>query len=189
MSWAGWRFRLILTRTLHSSSNQGHQGADCRFGGRSPRGCGRSMQRQPNRPPELSPRWVNRRHLRRPEVGGSDCHFLSAVARTATSFPGKSAADLLLAIRDGTTQAVGAVYGPFSVTNTCAIVWSEALLGTRSNRPRTSRTVAAWIRIRSRFKGLCDNSQRALRTVAGALSAFSDFSRRQVLPAPAEIRR
>src|SRR5262249_55855848 len=24
-------------------------------------------------------RWFNRRHLRRPEVGGSDCHFLSAV--------------------------------------------------------------------------------------------------------------
>jgi len=60
-------------------------------------------------------RWVNRRHLRRPEVGGSDCHFLSAVARTATSFPGKSAADLLQAMRDGTTRAVGAVYGPLSL--------------------------------------------------------------------------
>lgn len=60
-------------------------------------------------------RWVNRRHLRRPEVGGSDCHFLSAVARTGTSFPGKSAADLLQAMRDGTTRAVGAVYGPFSL--------------------------------------------------------------------------
>jgi predicted metal-dependent phosphoesterase TrpH len=60
-------------------------------------------------------RWVNRRHLRRPEVGGSDCHFLSAMARAATRFPGKSAADLMQAIRDGSTRAVGAVYGPFSL--------------------------------------------------------------------------
>jgi len=60
-------------------------------------------------------RWVNRRHLRRPEVGGSDCHFLSATARAATSFPGFTAADLLQAIREGTTRAVGAVYGPFSL--------------------------------------------------------------------------
>jgi predicted metal-dependent phosphoesterase TrpH len=59
--------------------------------------------------------WVNRRHLRRPEVGGSDSHFLSAVARAATLFPGRSAADLLQAIRAGTTRPVGAVYGLFSL--------------------------------------------------------------------------
>ncbi|HXR36560.1 MAG TPA: CehA/McbA family metallohydrolase, partial [Candidatus Binataceae bacterium] len=39
-------------------------------------------------------RWVNRSHLRRPEVGGSDSHFLSAVARTGTLFPGGTADDL-----------------------------------------------------------------------------------------------
>jgi predicted metal-dependent phosphoesterase TrpH len=60
-------------------------------------------------------RWVNRRHLRRPEVGGSDSHFLSAVARAATLFPGETAADLLHAIRAGTTRAVGTVYGPLAL--------------------------------------------------------------------------
>lgn len=59
--------------------------------------------------------WVNRRHLRRPEVGGSDSHFLSAIARAATMFPGKTAADLFNALREGTTRAVGAVYGPASL--------------------------------------------------------------------------
>jgi len=60
-------------------------------------------------------RWVNRRGLRRPEVGGSDSHFLSAVAHAATIFPGRSAADLKNAIRDGTTRPVGRVYGPFAI--------------------------------------------------------------------------
>ncbi|HZT32012.1 MAG TPA: CehA/McbA family metallohydrolase [Bryobacteraceae bacterium] len=59
--------------------------------------------------------WVNRRHLRRPEVGGSDSHFHSAVGRAATLFPGKSAADLLQAIREGTTRTVGSVYGPLAL--------------------------------------------------------------------------
>jgi len=60
-------------------------------------------------------RWVNRSHLRRPEVGGSDSHFLSAVARTGTLFPGGTADDLMRAIREGTTRAVGCVYGPMSL--------------------------------------------------------------------------
>ena len=60
-------------------------------------------------------RWVNRRNLRRPEVGGSDSHFLSAVARASTAFPGRSAADLRDAIRRGTTKPYGAVYGPVAL--------------------------------------------------------------------------
>lgn len=60
-------------------------------------------------------RWVNRRNLHRPEVGGSDSHFRSAIARAVTSFPGRTANDLLQAIREGTTRAVGSVYGPFSL--------------------------------------------------------------------------
>lgn len=58
---------------------------------------------------------INRRNLRRPEVGGSDSHFLSAVARAGTIFPGVTADDLRFAIREGTTRAVGGVYGPFAV--------------------------------------------------------------------------
>jgi PHP-associated len=60
-------------------------------------------------------RWVNRSHLRRPEVGGSDSHFLSALARAGTIFPGWTAHDLLTAIREGTTRAVGSVYGPLAL--------------------------------------------------------------------------
>ncbi len=60
-------------------------------------------------------RWVNWNHLRRPEVGGSNSHFLSAVARAGTLFPGRSADDLMRAIREGTTRAVGSVYGPISL--------------------------------------------------------------------------
>ena len=59
--------------------------------------------------------WVNRRHLRRPEVGGSDSHFRSAVGRAATAFPGRTSDDLFAAIRSGSTRAVGEVYGPFAV--------------------------------------------------------------------------
>ncbi len=72
-------------------------------------------------------RWVNRRHLQRPEVGGTDSHFLSAIGRAGTLFPGKSALDLLLAISNGSTQPVGSVYGPIAlleyVLNRCA--WAQ----------------------------------------------------------------
>lgn len=60
-------------------------------------------------------RWINHRNFRRPEVGGSDCHFFSAVARAATIFPGRSADDLRKAIRLGTTRAQGTVYGPIAL--------------------------------------------------------------------------
>jgi hypothetical protein len=60
-------------------------------------------------------RWINSRNLGRPEVGGTDSHFLSALGRAGTVFPGKTVGDLLLAIRQGTTRAVGSVYGPFAI--------------------------------------------------------------------------
>ncbi len=56
-------------------------------------------------------RWINRRNLRRPEVGGSDSHFHSAIGRAGTLFPGVTAEDLLLSIQNGTARAVGSVYG------------------------------------------------------------------------------
>jgi predicted metal-dependent phosphoesterase TrpH len=59
--------------------------------------------------------WINRRHLKRPEVGGSDLHFLSAMARAGTVFPGRTADDLIRAIHEGTTRAVGSVYGPLAL--------------------------------------------------------------------------
>lgn len=59
--------------------------------------------------------WVNSRNCRRPEVGGSDSHFLSAIARAATIFPGETAAELQKAIREGTTRAWGSVYGPLTL--------------------------------------------------------------------------
>jgi predicted metal-dependent phosphoesterase TrpH len=59
--------------------------------------------------------WLNRRRLRRPEVGSSDSHFRSAVAKATTRFPGRTADDLRRAIREGTTSAMGAVYGPLSL--------------------------------------------------------------------------
>jgi predicted metal-dependent phosphoesterase TrpH len=60
-------------------------------------------------------RWTNRRNLRRPEVGASDSHFLSAVARASTVFPGRSAEDLRRAIGEGTTRPWGGVYGPYAL--------------------------------------------------------------------------
>jgi hypothetical protein len=48
-------------------------------------------------------------------VGGSDSHFQSAVGRAFTVFPGRSASDLLAAVRAGTTRAGGSVYGPVAV--------------------------------------------------------------------------
>ena len=60
-------------------------------------------------------RWINRRNLRRPEVGASDSHFLSAVARATTVFPGRSAQDLRRAIGEGTSRPWGGVYGPYAL--------------------------------------------------------------------------
>ena len=60
-------------------------------------------------------RWINRRNLRRPEVGASDSHFLSAVARATTVFRGRSARDLRRAISGGTCRPRGGVYGPYAL--------------------------------------------------------------------------
>ena len=45
-----------------------------------------------------------------PEVGGSDAHYLQAVGRSFTTFPGGTAADLRAAVLAGTTGAVGGRY-------------------------------------------------------------------------------
>jgi len=49
--------------------------------------------------------------LRHAQVGGSDAHFPSAIGHTWTIFPGRTAADLLRAIRVRTTRPGGQVYG------------------------------------------------------------------------------
>lgn len=49
------------------------------------------------------------------EYGGSDAHFLWAISRTWTEFPGRGANDLRKAIRDRTTRAGGLTWGPISL--------------------------------------------------------------------------
>jgi len=60
-------------------------------------------------------RWINRRSLKRPEVGGTDSHFFSALGHAGTRFPGSTAEDLLTAIRKGSTRSTGSVYGPLAL--------------------------------------------------------------------------
>jgi predicted metal-dependent phosphoesterase TrpH len=47
---------------------------------------------------------------RLPEVGGSDCHFLSVLGLTGTVFPGRTAQDLRRAIEEGATGAYGSAW-------------------------------------------------------------------------------
>lgn len=49
------------------------------------------------------------------EYGGSDAHFLWAISRTWTEFPGRGAADLRKALKDRTTRANGLTWGPVSL--------------------------------------------------------------------------
>ena len=58
---------------------------------------------------------VNKAHFKRPECGGSDSHFQSAVGRAYTIFPGTSKDDLIKAIQHGTIKGHGNVYGPLSI--------------------------------------------------------------------------
>jgi predicted metal-dependent phosphoesterase TrpH len=69
-------------------------------------------------------RWVNRRNLHRPEVGGTDSHFYSALGRAGTLFPGATAEDLLSAICSGSTRPVGSVYGPFALVEYFRSRWA-----------------------------------------------------------------
>ena len=52
---------------------------------------------------------------RRAEYGGSDAHFLWAVGRTYTTYPGRGVADLRRAIAGHATRARGLTWGPFSL--------------------------------------------------------------------------
>jgi predicted metal-dependent phosphoesterase TrpH len=58
---------------------------------------------------------VNRGAQRLPEVGNSDAHFLSAYEKAYTEFPGRTAAELMQALRSGTTVARGGVWGFWSL--------------------------------------------------------------------------
>lgn len=60
--------------------------------------------------------WVNRRRSEPlPEYGASDAHFLWAVGRTWTDYPGRGFASLRDAFRQATTRARGMAWGPISL--------------------------------------------------------------------------
>jgi len=58
---------------------------------------------------------VNNKHFRHPVTGSSDSHFQSAIGKSFTVFPGRTAKDLFNAIRENKTIAFGYVYGPVSI--------------------------------------------------------------------------
>jgi predicted metal-dependent phosphoesterase TrpH len=61
-------------------------------------------------------RWLHRRAGRpRAEYGGSDGHFLWAVGRAMTRYPGRGWGDLSSALRRRTPAGVGRVWGPGSL--------------------------------------------------------------------------
>jgi predicted metal-dependent phosphoesterase TrpH len=62
--------------------------------------------------------FVNRRRAKcRAEYGGSDAHFLWAVGRTSTHYPGRGVTDLRRALSERTTCAHGVTWGPLSLAN------------------------------------------------------------------------
>lgn len=67
---------------------------------------------------------ANRKAARRlngaASVGNSDGHFLDAIGRCFTEFPGRTAADLRQALRDRTTVAGGRCYGAITLARFCA---------------------------------------------------------------------
>ncbi len=63
---------------------------------------------------------VNRTHSHpRSEYGGSDAHFLWAIGRTWTEYPGRGAGDLRTALCNGHSQANGLPWGPLSLLTYC----------------------------------------------------------------------
>jgi predicted metal-dependent phosphoesterase TrpH len=91
--------------------------------GRVPMGLGRALRQVPfdgvevvNSFPLFAPaNWLARRAQRASGVaatGGSDAHVVEAVGKGYTCFPGRTAADLALAIRQRRTAAGGSFYGP-----------------------------------------------------------------------------
>jgi predicted metal-dependent phosphoesterase TrpH len=74
--------------------------------------------------------------VRRPELGSSDAHIVDAIGRAYTTFPGRSAADLRLAIEQSTTRAHREPYGAVGLLRYAA--W-----GLEQRRQRWARQVAA----------------------------------------------
>lgn len=71
-------------------------------------------------PTEFLNNWRTRRLNRaqakpKAEYGGSDAHFLWAIGRTWTEFPGDGPEALRLAFREGTSRAGGVTWGPLSL--------------------------------------------------------------------------
>jgi len=59
---------------------------------------------------------LNRRQKKpKPEYGGSDAHFLWAISKTWTDFPGEGAEALRRALVNGTSRAGGVTWGPWSL--------------------------------------------------------------------------
>ncbi|MEM6823111.1 MAG: PHP-associated domain-containing protein [Verrucomicrobiota bacterium] len=71
----------------------------------------------------LTTRRNKQRHSSLPEYGGSDAHFLWAVARTHTVYPGKGIQDLRSALVNGTTRSQGTPWGPISLAEYFSDKW------------------------------------------------------------------
>jgi hypothetical protein len=65
--------------------------------------------------------WINRRRCSRPEVGGSDAHYLPTVGQTFTLFSGHTGADLRCALETGKVTAGGQVYSLFTLARVAAL--------------------------------------------------------------------
>jgi hypothetical protein len=72
-------------------------------------------------PSNYMAQWLNRRREARPEVGGSDAHYLPTVGQTFTLFPGHTAVDLRRAVETGKVKAGGQVYSLFTLARVAAL--------------------------------------------------------------------
>jgi hypothetical protein len=103
-------------------------------------------------------------------VGNSDGHFLNAVGRCYTDFPGKTAEDLRRAILDRTTIAGGGCYGPLTL---CRYVLGQILArGSIWPRRQDSRRESALGGLQIKIHREVDASLVVL-TPTGRLDALS----------------
>jgi predicted metal-dependent phosphoesterase TrpH len=66
-------------------------------------------------------RWFNGLRPFRPELGGSDAHYLPTVGHAYTLFPGHTAADLRHALAHGQVQAGGRVYSVLTLARVAVL--------------------------------------------------------------------
>lgn len=80
--------------------------------------------------------WLNRwLGAGRPELGGSDSHVVFTIGQAATSFPGRSAADLRRAIENGTVRATGSLWRLSSLARLVPVLIKRGLPRRSHARP------------------------------------------------------